>query len=102
MSEAEAILKAIGSLAGKDEDPFVSPRVLAEAIQLGILDAPHLKGSQYAAGRLVTRIVGGAVDAIDPDTGEPISENDRLALLTASAPGSSLASEGPGSGAIRN
>jgi len=91
MSEAEVTLRAICDLARKDEDAFTSPRVLAEAIRLGILDAPHLKGNEHAAGRLVTRIAGGTVDAVDPASGDSISENDRLALLRASAPGSSAA-----------
>ena len=94
MSEAEVTLEAISDLAKKDEDAFTSPRVLAEAIRLGILDAPHLKGNEHAAGRLVTRVVGGAVDAVDPDSGDPISESDRLAMLTTGAPGSIAASGG--------
>lgn len=92
MSEAEVTLKAIRDLAKENEDPFVSPRVLAEAIRLGVLDAPHLKGNEYAAGRLVTRVIGGAVEAVDPDTGKPISESDRLSGLTTSASRSSAPS----------
>jgi len=102
MSEAEVTLKAISDLAKKDEDAFASPRVLAEAIRLGILDAPHLKGNEHAAGRLVTRIVCGTVDAVDPDTGNPVSESDRLSLLTASINGSSAASGGVQRGSDRN
>ena len=94
MSEAEATLIAISSLGKKGEDAFTSPRVIADAIRLGILDAPHLKGNEYAAGRLATRIAGGAVDAVNPAGGDPMSENDRLALLMASAPGLSFISGG--------
>ena len=83
MSEAEVTLKAISDLSEKGEDAFASPRVLVEAIRLGILDAPHLKGNAYAAGQLVTRVVGGAVDAVHPDTGQVISEAERLALCSA-------------------
>lgn len=81
ISEANVTLNALRYLADNTEDAFVSPGALAKAIRLGILDAPHLKGNEDAAGMLVTRLVGGAVEAIDPGTGEPMSENDRLAWL---------------------
>ncbi|MDI6827998.1 MAG: methionine synthase, partial [Armatimonadota bacterium] len=48
MSEAEVTLRAIRNLAD-DEDAFTSPKALAKAIRLGILDAPHLKGNKAAA-----------------------------------------------------
>jgi len=81
MAEAEVLLGAVRGLADDHEDPFATPRVLAEAIRIGVLDAPHLKGNECAAGRLTTRVVGGAVEAVDPDTSAPISEYERLAAL---------------------
>lgn len=81
LAEAEVLLSAIRMLADEDEDPFISPRVLAKAIALGILDAPHLKGNPYAAGRLETRIVKGGVYAVDPATKELLSETTRLETL---------------------
>ena len=47
----------MGKSQGKD--PFTNPEVLAEAIRVGILDAPHLKGNPYAAGKLETRCIEG-------------------------------------------
>jgi hypothetical protein len=86
LAEAEVVLGAIRELAGADEDPFASPGVLARAIKLGILDAPHLRGNPYAAGRLVTRLVSGAVEPVDAETGRVISERDRLEAIPTADP----------------
>lgn len=81
LSEAEVLLEAIADLREGDEDPYVSPRVLAEAISLGLLDAPHLRGNPHAKGELTTRVVDGAVVCIDPATGEKVDERTRLKSL---------------------
>jgi hypothetical protein len=54
------------------------PATLGKAIRLGILDAPHLKGSHIAKGAMKTKIIDGACDAVDPKTEEPISEQKRI------------------------
>jgi hypothetical protein len=55
--------------------------VLAEAIRLGLLDAPHLKGNPHAAGLLQTRSVNGALYAVDPDSKQVLRETERLRAL---------------------
>ncbi len=82
ISEARITLEAIKQLAGPDvPDPWVDPATLARAVTVGILDAPHLKGSPIAKGQIVTRIVDGMCVAIDPQTGQLLSEAERIARL---------------------
>jgi hypothetical protein len=78
VSEAQITLQAIRCLAvdGKD-DPLTDPAVLARAVAEGILDAPHLRDSQFAPGKVVTRMVSGACQAVD-GAGRPLSEAERL------------------------
>jgi hypothetical protein len=82
LAESEHLLKAIRDLREGDEDPYASPRVIAKAISVGLLDAPHLRGNPHAMGTLCTRIIDGAVACVDPVTGEPISEQRRLDILS--------------------
>lgn len=80
--EAMQIVEAIRALGeGRDPDALTSPENLAAMIRSGVLDAPHLKGNKFAAGLLQTRIVDGAVYAVDPSTGRVLSEADRLRTL---------------------
>jgi methylmalonyl-CoA mutase cobalamin-binding subunit len=82
ITEAQVTLEAIKKLAGPDvPDPWVDPATLARAVTVGILDAPHLKGSPIAKGQIVTRIVDGMCIAVDPQTGRPLSEAERIARL---------------------
>jgi methylmalonyl-CoA mutase cobalamin-binding subunit len=82
ITEAQVTLEAIKKLAGPDvPDPWVDPATLARAVTVGILDAPHLKGSPIAKGQIVTRIVDGMCVAVDPQTGRPLSEAERIARL---------------------
>ncbi|MBI2844541.1 MAG: cobalamin B12-binding domain-containing protein [Armatimonadetes bacterium] len=78
LAEAGLLLDAIHSLGDGEEDPLASPQVIARAIKLGIIDAPHLRGNPQAAGRLQTRILNGAVYAVDPVTKAKLSEAERL------------------------
>ncbi|HHU90272.1 MAG TPA: cobalamin B12-binding domain-containing protein [Clostridiaceae bacterium] len=82
LREASVILDAIVNLSkmmGKqDIDPFTDPEVLAEAIKVGILDAPHLKGNPCAAGRLETRCIEGGIDAWCKKEERRIFEKERL------------------------
>lgn len=81
VAEARALLAAIRELGAGEDDPLCSPRVIAKAIKLGYLDAPHLCGNEWAAGRLATASVHGAVRAIDVETGDILTERERLARL---------------------
>ncbi len=79
ISEARVLLEAIKALGeGESEDPWADPRVLARAIERGLLDAPHFRGHRYARGAVVTRIIDGACYAIDPSSGRPLTEAERL------------------------
>jgi methylmalonyl-CoA mutase cobalamin-binding subunit len=81
--EAYVTLEAIRALAEPQvTDPFTDPPALAQAVTTGVLDAPHLRNNPFARGEIVTRIdARGACVAVDPLTGEPLSENERLATL---------------------
>lgn len=81
--EANVTLDAICALAGPDSsDPLQDPVVLSRAVESGILDAPQLGNNPYARGKIVTEIDDrGACLAIQPDSGQPVSEEDRIASL---------------------
>jgi len=81
VAEAQVLIAALSALGEGEDDPLTSPRILAEAIKLGVLDAPHLKGNPYAAGLLQTRPVNGAIEPVDPKTKKVLSETDRLRAL---------------------
>jgi methylmalonyl-CoA mutase cobalamin-binding subunit len=81
ISEANAILEAIASLADDDADPLSSPAVIVRAIRAGILDAPDLAGSDVARGKTATAIVGGACVSVDPATGNPVTEQARVRAI---------------------
>ena len=49
-----------------------------EAVRTGLLDAPHLRNNSQAPGRVVTRMVGGACVAVDPETKKPLPEAERI------------------------
>ncbi len=79
IKEAKVLLDAIRQIAPKKtEDPFTDPETLGKALRIGILDAPHLKGSNIAKGAMVTKIINGACYALDPLTRKPISERERI------------------------
>ena len=81
VAEAQVLIAALSALGEGEDDPLTSPRILAEAIKLGLLDAPHLKGNAYAAGLLQTRPVKGAIEPVDPKTKKVLSEAERLRAL---------------------
>jgi len=83
IQEARVTLEAICALAGPDaEDPLTDPATLTRAVTSGVLDAPHLQNNPFARGQIATRIDRrGACVAVNPQTGEPISEEERIARL---------------------
>lgn len=87
VAEARILLEALKELGrAESRDPWTDPRVFVAAVEKGILDTPHFKGHSYARGGILTRIVDGACRAIDPRTGKPMSERDRLAALEKGEP----------------
>lgn len=85
MAEAAVLLQAISALGQKlgASDSFTDVDTLVRAVELGLLDAPHLRNTPPALGRLKTRIVNGACVCVDPDSGEVMSEKERLERLLA-------------------
>ncbi len=83
LAEAQVTLQAIRNLAPADvADPLTDPATLTRAVTQGVLDAPQLKNNPYARGQIVTRIdERGACVAVDPATGRPLTERERLTRL---------------------
>ncbi|HEY8414945.1 MAG TPA: methionine synthase, partial [Thermaerobacter sp.] len=79
VAEARELLAAIRSLAAPGvRDPWTDPTTLKLAVEIGLLDAPHLMGNKAARGRVRTKIINGACFAIDPATGRPLTERERI------------------------
>jgi methylmalonyl-CoA mutase cobalamin-binding subunit len=83
VEEATVTLRAIGELSEPGvEDPLTNPITLTRAVTTGVLDAPHLLNNPFARGQIVTRIdTRGACVVVDPETGRPLSEEERIASL---------------------
>jgi len=76
--EAKITLQAIRGLKRENtKDPFTDPVILSQAVTRGILDAPHLKNNPYGCGKIQTRILNGACEAVN-EQGSRISETKRL------------------------
>ena len=83
VEEAMVIVEAIQQLgAGKVEDPLTDPDTLARAVEIGLLDAPQLKGNPYACGKVRTKIINGANYAVDEE-GNILSEKERVKRIFA-------------------
>lgn len=78
IEEARIIIEAIKSLNADVEDPLSDPETLVKAVKVGILDAPHLVGSNIAKGKLKTRMVSGGLYAYDEKEGKIITEKERI------------------------
>ncbi|MBU7048380.1 MAG: cobalamin B12-binding domain-containing protein [Theionarchaea archaeon] len=63
LSEARTLIRAIKSLGG--ENSLSDPDVLEQAVRIGLLDAPQLRGNTVAKGEIKTRIINGACYAVD-------------------------------------
>ncbi len=89
MSEANVTLDAIRSLAPSDfANALVDPAILARAVTTGVLDAPQLRANRFARGEIVTRIdERGACVAVNPSTGKPLNEQERIAWQLRGAKG---------------
>jgi hypothetical protein len=83
LADSAVLLEAIADLGAPGRDPFTDPHVLATAAEIGLLDAPHLRGNAAGCGKIVTRIVNGACVAFDPEADEPIAEPERVARARA-------------------
>lgn len=82
LDEAHFLLDRIRDLAPNDvEDAWADPGTLARAVSVGILDAPHLLGNAVACGKTITRMLDGGSRAVDPASGAPMTERQRLKWL---------------------
>ena len=81
VKEARQIIEAIRQLS-MAADPLTDPETLAQAVKLGILDAPELEGQPEAAGVIQTRHLHGACFTVDAK-GEVIPEAKRLEIIAA-------------------
>ena len=80
--EARLLIDVIASFDEEGSlEPLTNPKVYVKAVKMGVLDAPNLRNNPIARGKLKTRMIDGACFAIDPDSGEPITEKQRLELL---------------------
>ena len=76
LAEAKLLLNAIETL-GQGADALTDPSVIARAIEIGLLDAPHLKGNRFARGEVRTQMINGACIAIN-EKGSPLTEKERI------------------------
>lgn len=80
IEEALLIIDAIQKIGTGKENPLLDPKVIYEAINIGLLDAPGLKGFSIAKGLFKTEIVDGYHVSVD-SKGRVLREKDRLKLL---------------------
>ncbi|NLY89819.1 MAG: cobalamin B12-binding domain-containing protein [Firmicutes bacterium] len=79
IDEAELLIETIQAMArSESDDPLTDPVVLQEAVRIGLLDAPQLKGNPEAAGRVRTGIINGACRALSADGRRILGEEERL------------------------
>jgi len=78
--EAMVIVDAVRQLGSGVADPLTDVEVLARAVEIGLLDAPQLKGNPHACGKVRTRPVNGAIVAVDEE-GWPLTESERIARI---------------------
>ncbi len=81
LEEAKVIIDTIKLLRPEIEDPLTDPDTLVEAVRLGILDAPQLKGNTVAKGELKTRMISGALFAYDEENIRIIPEKERIETI---------------------
>ncbi|MGC8839223.1 MAG: cobalamin-dependent protein [Anaerolineae bacterium] len=83
VEETMVLVDAIRQLgAGKGTDPLLDVDNLATAVEVGLLDAPQLKGNPYACGKVRTRIINGANYAVD-ESGRILTEKERVQRIFA-------------------
>jgi hypothetical protein len=81
IAEAKITLDSICKIADEPvNDPWGDAATLARSVAIGILDAPHLQNNRFGAGRIRTRMINGACEAVDEDD-FPVKEAIRLSTL---------------------
>jgi hypothetical protein len=82
IEETHLLLDAIRALGHAVDDPLSDPATLAQAVAVGLMDAPQLVNNRYAPGHVRTRGIQGAIQAIDAQ-GKPMREVQRQAEVLA-------------------
>jgi len=77
VAEVQITLQAIRNLGDGSDAALTDPHTLAEAVRVGILDAPQLKNNPFAPGAVRTRVLDGACETVD-ENGKIIDEQTRL------------------------
>lgn len=80
LEEASLLIDAIEEM-GKlidNSKPLSNPEVLENCINIGLIDAPHLKGNKEAVGELSTKMIDGACYAFDYENEMIITEKERI------------------------
>ncbi len=77
VAEVKITLQAIRNLGDGSDAALTDPNTLAEAVRLGIMDAPQLKNNAFAPGAVRTRVLDGACETVD-ENGKIIDEQTRL------------------------
>jgi len=83
VSEARTLLNAIRALGeGKSGDPLANAAVLAEAVQVGLMDAPQLVNNPYGKGEIATIMdQRGACVVVDKGSSKPVREKERISTI---------------------
>ncbi|KYC45838.1 MAG: B12 binding domain protein [Candidatus Methanofastidiosum methylothiophilum] len=84
LKDTKLILDTIKSLTGNN-DPLTDAYTLYKAVEIGIMDAEDLKGFIPAKGEIKTTIIDGSVHCIDEESGDIISEKERINRLTSNS-----------------
>lgn len=83
INEADFLISAIKNISNNPTlDPLTDAENLAKALEIGVLDAPHLTNSEFSKGKIRTNMIDGACCAIDPVSGEKIETSKRIAGLS--------------------
>ncbi len=83
IEQARVIIEAIrqlGQRAGVVGDALLDVDTLARAVEVGLLDVPHLRGHPQACGQVRTWPIGGAIEAVNA-AGQPLTELERVAAV---------------------
>ncbi|NLE43671.1 MAG: cobalamin B12-binding domain-containing protein [Chloroflexi bacterium] len=81
LNDAMTIVEGIRRMGRNvSDDPLLDVEVLARAVELGLLDAPHLRGNPRACGMIRTAARDGAIVAVDSQQ-HAIHEEDRVSTI---------------------
>jgi methylmalonyl-CoA mutase cobalamin-binding subunit len=80
ISEATTLIEEIKQLSSAEE-PLLDPETYYKALKMGYLDTPNFIGSKVGRGKIVTAIIDGKCEAIDPKTSRILKEKERIEML---------------------